>query len=271
MAKSTEVALKDTSSDLAAYEAFADHGDLGFENQGKEDYSLPFIAVLQPMSAVVNTEDSPYKAGMILNTVTGEAVKGGEGIRFIPVSTKHNYIEWIPKEKGGGIAGVHELDSDVVRAARDKQRIGKLILDNGNELVETFAVFGLVVDVDNIATQAVISFASTKIKKYKNWMTKARTIQIPIGGGRKVKAPLPSHIYRLKTVKQTSPKGDYFNWDIAFDGPDAASCRLAPNDPLFQEALALSQLVKEGLAKADHAKEAAATGGSQGTDEEIPF
>jgi hypothetical protein len=111
---------------------------------------------------------------------------------------------------------------------------------------------------------AVIGFASSKIKKYKAWMTKAKTIQIQLPDGRRIPAPLFSHRYRLKTVVEKNPKGSFSNWDITFDGENALAARLLPSDPLFQQAVAIKGLLDSGKARAAHESNM----GGSGADEE---
>lgn len=229
---------------------YGDYAGAGFENQDRSDYSIPFLAVLQGLSPELETlEDA--KPGHILNKVTQDVVPGKDGIVFVPCYTQHVYVEWVPKDAGGGIVGTHELDSEVVAQARAAARVGKFTLPNGNELVETFYVFGVLVGEDESTTQAVIAFTSTKIKKYKAWMTKARTVQMRLPDGRRINPPLFAHRYRLKTVKEKNAKGEFYNWDVAFDGSNAEACRLSPSDELFQEAAQCMELVKSGQAKAD--------------------
>lgn len=274
MAKSNQLAVKEEAALPAEYN-YGEFADLGFENAGSEDYSIPFIGVLQSNSPICAVEESGARPGMLINTVTGELIKGSEGVVFVPVITVHNYVEWRPREKGGGVVGVHDLNSELVGLARREQRVGKFITADENELIETFSVYGVVVNEDGTTSQAVIAFTSTKIKKYKKWMTQARTIQIPVGDGRRIKAPLPSHRYRVRTTKEKNTKGEFFNFDVTFDGANATEARLTSDDPIFLEAVAFNEAVKAGLVKVDHEGNAKAggadTGGDGDSEKEIPF
>lgn len=249
-------------------------GNLGFEGTSGEDFSIPFLGVLQPMSPLVSTNDAA-RPGMIVNTVTGSLVKGADGVPFIPCATKHNYIEW-KKERSGGSSFVAEFDLNdpKVLQGRAAVKFGKLPGNSPDtELVETFTVFGIALMEDGPVASAV-SFSSTKIKKYKAWMTKAKAIQIDVGGGRRIPAPLPAHRYLLKTIKEKNKHGEFFNWDVSFDGANAKECRLGADDPLFIEAADLNRMVVDGLARGNHG----AAGSTEGAppsapeaDDEIPF
>lgn len=250
----SKTAVAETKSNLPVVHDYGDYAGAGFEQQDRSDYSIPFLAVLQGLSPELETLENA-KPGHILNKVTQDVFAGKEGLAFVPCYTQHVYVEWVPRDAGGGIVGVHELDSPVVAQARANAKVGKFMLENGNELIETFYVYGIVVGEDESTSHAVIAFTSTKIKKYKAWMTKARTIQMRLPDGRKINPPLFAHRYRLKTVKEKNAKGEFYNWDVTFDGDKAEECRLAPNDTVFQEAAQCMELVKSGAAKADYSTE----------------
>lgn len=235
----------------AAYD-YGEYAGAGFENQSRDDYSVPFLEVLQGLSPEIEQLDSA-KPGHIINKVTKDLYAGKDGIAFVPCFTQHVYVEWVPRDSGGGFVATHALDSDVVRVAKENApRMGKIVLENGNELLETFYVFGVQVAEDGSSSQAVIAFTSTKIKKYKAWMTKARTIQIRLPNGSKINPPLFAHVYRLKTIKESNKHGEFYNWDITFNAEKAEDARLSVNSETFQEAVQVMELVKTGMAKVDY-------------------
>lgn len=249
----TDVATtKQTGTAMAAAYDYGDFAGTGFENQTRDDYSIPFLGVLQGLSPELETVDGA-KPGMIINTVTKDLYPR-EGVVFVPAWTEHSFVEWKPRDEGGGFVAVHAVDSDVVRQAKEQnQEFGKIKLPNGNELIETFYVYGLRIDAESGGLeQTVLAFTSTKIKKYKAWMTKAKMVQIALPNGRRINAPLPAHRYKLSTVKEKNTKGEYWNWEINFDGANAAEARLAPDSEPFQEAIAIMELIKSGAARANH-------------------
>ncbi|ALF51536.1 hypothetical protein PAE1_36 [Pseudomonas phage PAE1] len=255
--KTTDVAVKEQNTAMAEYGAYADYAGAGFENQTSDDYSIPFLQILQALSPQLQENDS-LRQGMILNTVTGEVWDGKKGIAFVPATTQHVYVEWKPRDAGGGFVGIHEVNSDLVNHAKAASaEYGKYSTPDGNELIETFYVYGIALDDDGNASEAVLAFSSTKIKKYKGWMTKAKTIQIPLPDGRRIPAPLFAHRYRLKTVSEKNNKGQFFNWDaIAFDGENAQQARLLPDDPLFQSAVNIKSMIEQGKARAAYESQA---------------
>lgn len=261
----TEVATtKQAGTAIAAYD-YGEYAGTGFENQTRDDYSIPFLGILQGLSPQLETLDGS-KPGMIVNTVTNDLYPR-DGVVFVPAWTEHSFVEWKPREEGGGFVAVHAVDSDVVREAKaQSEEYSKIKLPNGNDLIETFYVYGLRIDDETGALeQTVIAFTSTKIKKYKAWMTKAKMIQLNVPGRGRINAPLPAHRYKLSTVKEKNTKGEYWNWEINFDGANAAEARLAPDSEPFQEAINIMTLIKSGAARANHESQNAA-GGTPGDE-----
>lgn len=253
-ASSTEVATQ-AGGDLALNDQYAEFAGAGFENQDSSDYAIPFIGILQALSPQV-AENAALRQGMLINTVTGEIFDGAKGVAFVPATTQHLYVEWRPREKGGGFVGVHQPSDEVVAMAQKAATsYGDFKMPphdpkESNDLIETFYVYGVAIDGDGNSMEAVLAFTSMKIKKYKGWMTKAKTIQIKLADGRRIPAPLFAHRYRLTSVQEKNPKGSFYNWNVAFDGPSAQECRLLPSDEIFQQAVSIKRMIEEGTARA---------------------
>lgn len=241
------------ATDMALYEGYESDRGAGFENQTAEDISVPFIEVLQAQSPEVMVEDGP-KPGTFINRTTGEIFSGKEGIVFVPATTHHVVVEWVPRDKGGGIVATYQLDDPLIVKVRAEQPLGKYTHPtNGNDLIETFYVYGLFVDTETGASHpAVIAFSSTRIKPYKDWMFRARSIVIALPDGRKLtKLPLFSHRYRLTSVSAENAKGKWQTLLVRFDGDNAEAARLAPNNDLYIMAKQLCEDVNAGKKQAD--------------------
>lgn len=190
----------------------------GLEDLSAEDKGLPYVDILQPLSPEVD-EIEGAKAGMIVNKATKEVVDGDKGIRFVPACRDHVYTEWKPRDSGGGLVATHQIDDPVVVEAKSKQRFGKHLLPNGNELIETYYLYGIILDDEDTPSPAVISFTSTKIGPLKTLLTRADAIMIKTPNGRKFKAPLFGHVWRLRTEKKKKDNYTWYNWVPAFDSP----------------------------------------------------
>lgn len=258
-------------ANAAAAFDYSQYAGQGFESHTSDDYARPFLGVLQSNSPLVEN-NADARPGMLVNTVTQQLYDGKKGIIFIPVDTVHNVLEWKPRDAGGGFVAAHLLESELVQKAKLEQEFGKWKTVKGdaksNDLIETFSVFGIFVDEQGSAEQMVISFSSTKIKNYKRWMTKARTVQIPMADGRRINPPLFAHKYRITTVGEKNTKGSFFNFNIDFDGGSAEKCRLATNSSLFQTAVSFFELLKEGGIKAAYDTQSSA---GEAEEAEVPF
>lgn len=229
----------------------------GFEDFDQNDLVVPLMYILQKGSPQVEEgnpkqiKDNPLaKAGTIWNTATGKLYDGKTGIVVIPVHRVRSFIEWIPKDEGGGLVNVFrpedaEVQEVFKKLGRDK-KYGKLKIGDGNDLVETFTVFCIQVLPDGTTEQVVIPMASSQIGMYQKWMTSAKTVKVD-----GATPPMFSHRYRLTTFFFSKKDNTWFKWDAKFDGADAEAARLADNDPLFQQAKEFRAMLMAGRARAD--------------------
>jgi hypothetical protein len=127
----------------------------------------------------------------------------------------------------------------VVDAVAAATSYGKYKL-NGNDLVETFYVYGVTIDDNDNLGEAAIAFASTRIKPYRVWMTQARSTMIQVSARRTVVAPLFSYAYRLTTVLERNNFGQYWNWKIKQE------VMITPGTDMFLMALSVRDLFATG-------------------------
>ena len=269
--KSTAVATQETGGAVAGYD-YGEQGGAGFEGTTSDDLSIPFLSILQSNSPQVVDEDpAGAKSGMFFNTVTRELTSSDDGLVVIPVHKDMAFVEWVPRgegdSSGGGFVGLHMPDSDVVKdaiTANGDNRMGKIPLENGNELVETHYVYCLLLDAEGKISNgfAVISFTSTKIKPQRDWFTSMYTL--------KGRPPLFANRAIFRTVKQENKHGKFFNFRI---DPFAATWKDSLIDPvaekeLLEEATKFRKMVTSGMAKAAHDTERAAAGSGKGTGED---
>jgi len=186
----------------------------GFENVTQEDLGIPFLQIIQSTSPELE-EDSPKyiedaKAGMIINSATREILGGrGEPVEFVPCSYQKLYVEWTPRESGGGYVQSHGSPSILSQCTRNDR--GQDELENGNLIVTTAYMFGLVNGEE--PERAVVSFTSTQLKKARLWLSMMKSIRLD-GKNGKFTPPMFSHIYHLGSVPEKNEKGSWFGWKI---------------------------------------------------------
>jgi hypothetical protein len=255
---------------------YAQDAGRGSEGMTTADYAIPFIGILQSNSPQVDDDSGKYlkgaKKGMFINTVTNELFDGDKGIIFIPCARSHMVVEWIPRDDGGGFVAQHEVTADVVLEARKKAdtQFGKLKAANGNDLVETFYVFGIQVLPDGRLEQAMLAFASTQIKKYKQWMTIYRNIIMTDGSGKSFNPAIYTHQYKLTTQAEENKKGKFIGWRIVFAGGEASKS-LVTDPKLYQTCKIFHEMCGKGKVQADYrgAERETATGAGDDAGDNI--
>lgn len=183
-------------------------GDLGagLEKASQQDYALPFVYLLQKTSPQVDATDPKHidgaKAGMFLNTVTGEIF---EKLRVIPADFEKTYIEWVPRDAGGGFVGSYKTKADA-----------EANLTEGNQIVDTANHYVLLQSEDGSWSPAIVSMTSTKLKASRKWLSMMSMVTIPVpGGGRKV-APTYARMYDiLPEGPVKNDKGTFFILKVA--------------------------------------------------------
>lgn len=271
---------KKKSADIIPFDYGAD-ANSGYENQSSSDYQIPFLVLLQAMSPQCgDPEDGGVEGarpGMLFNSVTHEVFSGKDGVEFVPAYTEHLFLEWVPRDQGGGIVGRHTPDSEIVARAKANSDFGKYKTPSGNDLVEAFQIYGVLVGEDGDANgMAVISFTSTKIKVYKNIITKLRMFTIKTSDGRKINPPLFAHKLRISSFKDRNSQGEFHNFVVnpAVD-KDVRASLIDPTSSLFEEAKQCMEMVKSGIAQADYASQthegSGTRSGGDAADDDIPF
>lgn len=248
-----------TTTQSAGAVAVIDYGDdagSGFENQTGADYAIPFLGILQSNSPQVEESDT-LRAGQLYNTVTEQAYNGNDGLLFVPGYADHCFIEWVPRKDGGGFVSRREVSDPIVVEARGSaEEFGKFRTPEGNDLQETYYLYGALCTPDGQIQPAVIAFTSTKIKVYRKFMTTVKMFQVPTGeGDKRICPPLFAHCVRITTTAQKNKKGSFFNFVLAPANGDLASSLLKRDDARYQSAKACAELVKSGKAAAAYDKQ----------------
>lgn len=266
--------VEERKDHLPAVAGFEDDSGAGFENADKDSFALPFLALLQKMSPQVDEALPEYidgaKAGMWCNTVTSEIYDGKEGIRVVPCAYQRVFLEWVPRDQGGGFVAEYPVDKGLELLAGctqdDKKRD---ILPNGNELQDTRVHYVLIVGEDGSYAPGILSLSRTNTKGSRKWMSIMDGIKLPRSNGAGVfTPPMFSHIYRLTTVMRSNDQG---SWYVMHPNKERILDMSNPSDEaLYADARKFREMVTSGEAQADFAKaEEAKTGNTN--EDDIPF
>ena len=207
-------------------------GGTGLEDTTTEDFAIPFIRVLQPMSPQLQKQHGSYvegaSAGDLYNTVTGESYDGEKGIVIVPCAYNKKYIEWVPREKGGGLVNANHDISILSKCSKDPETRRSYTSD-GNEIVETAQFFVLVLGGDS-PQQAVVTFTSTQLGVARKWLTMLRMARVENSKGDSVEAPMFAYTYRLTTTTQSNDKGSWNGYSVNQEGATDMSIAMIAKD-----------------------------------------
>jgi hypothetical protein len=251
--------------------SFGKYSGMGFNDQTAADRAIPFLGVLQALSPQVTDGDPRRilgaKAGDLFNTVTQELF--AQSVTIVPVCTQHTFVEWVPRDIGGGFVAMHAIDSEIVRQAQATAvKFNALLTEAGNDLIETFYLYALLLDgpeAKESLSPIVIAFTSTKIKVYRRLNTTLLGI--------KSKPPMFAFRLSVTAFDDKNKKGQPFkNFRIEPVNGDLKTSMNLPGGPyaeLLTEGAALYRAIKGGTAKA--AVESQTTVREAGVDETEPF
>ena len=82
------------------------------------ELQIPFLRLVQAMSPQLKKTDPKFISGCsqgdMFNTVTGQFWDGEEGVTVIPCFQETKYLEFIPRDQGGGFVGEIAPDNPAI-------------------------------------------------------------------------------------------------------------------------------------------------------------
>ena len=245
IAKKSSTDIANLSEDLILANA-----GKGLQNISNDDVTIPRLAIIQSGSPQRKKKDEKYiegsDEGMIFNTVTNELYK--DSLEVIPCGYRKTYVEWVPREKGGGLVAVHDLkpDGSVTDPKTRKTMLGE------NQIVDTAEHFVLVKTSEGYSP-AVLTMTSSNLGVSRKWNTLLKMKRINIKG-QTVEAPSFLFKFKLSTVEAENDLGNWHKYKIEELG------QIESKD-IFKEAEKLADSVSTGKVKASEPTEATAEGG----------
>ncbi len=233
------------------------------------EMQIPFVRILQAMSPQLKKRESDYiqgsEQGDMFNNVTMELFTGEKGIVVVPCFQTVKYLEFIPRDQGGGFQGEISATDSVLR--KTTRSGAKEILPNGNELVKSDQHFCLVVGEDGMTQPVVIDMKSSQLKVSRRWKTSIglQKIKHP-KTGQMVKPPCFATQWKFTTVEESNDQGTWFNYHIEKVG-------LVQNRDLMLEAKAFRDSIAAGEVKAapEEGDSSSRDSTSGKNEDEIPF
>lgn len=235
--ENTAMAAAPNSSAVALALDFQSDAGRGTEGADKDSFAIPFIGCLQPLSPIVVDGSLPgARGGLFHNSITNVL---SERVRVVPVAFQRRYLAWMPRTAGGGFKGEHSVASvEANTIGWVKNADGRMVLPDGAELKDTRNHYVLVLGEKGGWSPAMISLASTQIKKSKRWLSLMQGIQLPDNKGGFFNPPTFSHIYELHSVKEQNDKGQWFGIEPTLVGPVGDAALYAAAKAFHQQVIA---------------------------------
>jgi hypothetical protein len=229
------------------------------------EMQIPFVRILQAMSPQLKKREAEYiegsEQGDMFNTVTKQHWTGEDGITVIPCYQTTKYLEFTPRDQGGGFRGEIAATDPVLQ--RTERQGAKEMLPNGNELVKSDQHYCLVVEADGTYQPVVIDMKSSQLKVSRRWKTQIamQKIKHPKTGAM-ITPPLFATQWKFTTIEESNDQGSWFNYQIEKVG-------LLESRDLMLEAKSFRDSVAAGEVKA--APEEGSSTASSSNSDEIPF
>jgi len=229
------------------------------------EMQIPFVRILQAMSPQLKKREAEYiegsEQGDMFNTVTKQHWTGEDGITVVPCYQTTKYLEFTPRDQGGGFRGEIAATDPVLQ--RTERQGAKEMLPNGNELVKSDQHYCLIVEADGTYQPVVIDMKSSQLKVSRRWKTQIamQKIKHPKTGAM-ITPPLFATQWKFTTIEESNDQGSWFNYQIEKVG-------LLESRDLMLEAKSFRDSVAAGEVKA--APEEGSSTVSSSNSDEIPF
>ena len=250
----SEVAVGNLSADLIIKSA-----GRGLENVTNDDITIPRLAIVQSGSPQRKKKDEKYiegaDEGHIFNTVTSELYT--DGLKVIPCGYKKSYVEWVPRDKGGGLVAVHDYKPE--KAVIDPKTKKTMLGDN--QIVDT-AEHYVLVKKDKTYEPAVLTMTSSNLSVSRKWNTLLKMKRINVKG-QTVEPPSFLYEFNLSTVQAENDLGSWHKYKIEETGQ-------LESQEVFKQAQAFADSVSDGKVKASEPVDTEATSEEE-SGEDAPF
>ena len=206
------------------------------------EMQIPFVRILQAMSPQLSKKKPEFidgaSQGDLFNTVTNQYWEGEEGVTVIPCYQTTKYLEFVPREQGGGFQG--EIPANDPVLTKTTREGSKEILPNGHELVKSDQHYCLVVDGDGSFQPTVIDMKSSQLKVSRRWKTQIamQKVKHPKTGAM-VTPAVYATMWKLSTTEETNDQGTWGNYQVS-------KVNLVNSRDLLQEAKAFRESIMAG-------------------------
>ena len=187
---------------------------------------------------------------------------------MIPVLYQLRYVEWKPREQGGGFVASHSADSGILSQTKRDQATFKDVLSNGNYVATTAYHYVMAQGTDDNWAQAVISMTSTQLKKSRRWNSLMLTQKVK-GPSGSFTPPTYAMIYKLTTVSESNDRGSWFGYQVEKVG-QVEDVDIYNESKAFSTAASRGDVEAKPVVEGEPVKEAP-QGATKESNENLPF
>jgi hypothetical protein len=185
-----------------------------------ESSSMPLLSILQALSPELKKKDEKYidgaSQGDIVHKGLGEIIP--QPLTVIPISVKTMYVEWVPKDLGGGLVGMHGpeiVNSPLYEQGRKGKPSNTKTYDEWlgeNELRYTaYWLFKALIKGEWVET--MIAMSSTQLRVHRKLNQDIKKFRYD---GLDVVPPVFARSWELSAVEETNKNNqDYFNFQFS--------------------------------------------------------
>lgn len=173
--------------------------------------SMPLIKILQDMSPEANKRRDEYvegaEAGLLLFNKDKSLL--GKSVRIIPLASKPVYVEWTPRDQGGGMVATHPLT--ITQDPRYKKVEFKETLGDNDLIYTTY--WCVLMEKDEEWENALIAMTKTQLKVSRK--LSGEIAKFRYEGQEDTQPPTFARIYELSTVlEKNKADQEFFNFDV---------------------------------------------------------
>lgn len=178
--------------------AFIPQSNAGTDHIGKDDILVPRLALAQGLTPQVSEGKEGFSVGVLFNSVTEEILGKGPIDFYIVRADRPRYIEFFPRESGGGVKDMNVPANDP-RTQFTRGENGQTVKPAATKFYDFLIVLADRLAADPMNALIALSFKSSGLKTAKtlNNLIKFRNAALYAGK------------YRLTTGKESNAKGTY--------------------------------------------------------------
>jgi hypothetical protein len=219
-----KLATQEPAGAITTFDAdFAADAEQYQDDYNKDDFAIPFLQVIQSNSPAAEEGGPKYidgaKAGMLVETAskTLHDVKK-KPLILIPSHYIKKFIVWRLREEGGGFVAEFDYAEGLkLKGACTPDEKGRLINEDGNQLVET-AQFSVIIISEDGPRSALFPLTSTQLKAARAWNTAIDGLRIE-HKGKRLRPPMFYMSYSVTTVPEKNDKGSWQGLKITAHKP----------------------------------------------------